>query len=241
MKIENKRIGLIIPSANIVIEPELYRIMPKLINIHITRIPIVKSSLSNIKKMNKFIEEAVQLLKHAQVHLMFYACVSGSFVGGIEGEIAIREKIETLSKIPTFTASMALVNTVKHFNFRKVLLLTPYPREIHLLAKKFLEENNIEVIDHKTLDINESIAIGETSLEEVYRLAKSFTNKEAESLVIFCTNLRTMGIINQLEDELGIPVITSNQSILWQSLKRFNYMGKVKDCGRIFEMLNNGS
>lgn len=241
MKEENKRIGLIIPSANIVIEPELYRAMPKLINIHVTRLPIVKSSTSNIKKMNAFIEKAVQLLQHAQVHLMIYACVSGSFVEGIQGEKAIRQKIEILSKTPTLTASMALVNTVKHFNFRKVLLLTPYPREIHLLAKKFLEENNIEVLDHKTLNIIESIAIGETSLEEVYSLAKSFTNKDAESLVICCTNLRTIGIINQLEDELGIPVITSTQSILWQSLKRFNYMDKVKGCGRIFEMLNNGS
>ena len=241
MEVENKRIGLIIPSANIIIEPELYRVIPKSFSIHITRIPIMKSSSTNIRRMNEFIKDAVQLLLHAQVQLMIYACVSGSFVEGIQGEKAIRQKIETLSNLPTLTASMALVNTVKYFNFRKVLLLTPYPHKIHLLAKNFFEENKIEILDHKTLNITDSIAIGKTSIEEVYSLAKSFDNKDAESLIISCTNLKTMDIISQLENELGIPVITSTQSILWQSLKRFHYKGKIKRYGRIFKMLNDGS
>ena len=188
------------------------------------------------ESMNKFIENAVQLLLHAKVHLIIYACVSGSFIEGLKGERAIRQKIETITKIPTITASMALINTLKYFHLAKVLLLTPYPHEIHMLAKNFFEENNIDVLEHKTLDISDSIAIGKTGIEEIYNLAKSFNNKNADSLVISCTNLKTFGIIDRLEEEIGIPVITSTQSILWQFLKHFKYKGILRGYGRIFNV-----
>ena len=40
----------------------------------------------------------------------------------------------------------------------------------------------------------------------------------ADAVFVSCTNLRTVDVIDDLEDELGIPIVTSNQALAWDML-----------------------
>ena len=70
------RIGLIVPSNNTVIEPELYYIAPKGISFHFTKLLMdTPRSSSNIRDIEG---ESVKILQHSGVNLIVYACMSTS-------------------------------------------------------------------------------------------------------------------------------------------------------------------
>jgi maleate cis-trans isomerase len=50
-------------------------------------------------------------------------------------------------------------------------------------------------------------------------MARSLDRSSADAVLIVSTNLPTLAILEQLEEDTGLPVISSNQSLLWWSLR----------------------
>ena len=65
-------------------------------------------------------------------------------------------------------------------------------------------------------------------------MAKASFIEEADAIFISCTNLRTFEIIEGLEEDLGVPVVTSNQASLWLALRQMDVMEKIPELGRLF-------
>jgi maleate isomerase len=57
-----------------------------------------------------------------------------------------------------------------------------------------------------------------------------------EAVFASCTNLRTFGVIGAVEAELGLPVVTSNQALLWDMLRRAGADARGWGPGRLFAM-----
>ena len=56
---------------------------------------------------------------------------------------------------------------------------------------------------------------------------------DAEALFVSCTALRTSSIIDELEQRLKKPVVTSNQALVWHSLRLSGYETPVEGYGRL--------
>jgi len=70
--------------------------------------------------------------------------------------------------------------------------------------------------------LTDNLEIGKLEPYVVYRLAKAMFAGDADAIFISCTNLRTFEIIEKLERDLGVPVITSNQATLWMALRQID-------------------
>ena len=51
--------------------------------------------------------------------------------------------------------------------------------------------------------------------EASYDFAKQADVKDADGILIFATNFRTLEVLNRLEAELRKPVMSSNQALMW--------------------------
>lgn len=60
---------------------------------------------------------------------------------------------------------------------------------------------------------------------------------ESAALFISCTNLRTVEIIDRLEKELRVPVVSSNTATLWAGMKVLGVEQKMKGYGKVFESM----
>ena len=59
--------------------------------------------------------------------------------------------------------------------------------------------------------------------------------KGCDALFFSCTNVRSMQVAEQVEREIGLPVLTSNQATIWLALGRLGIdASKVQD-GRLFK------
>jgi maleate isomerase len=73
-------------------------------------------------------------------------------------------------------------------------------------------------------------------------MEKALTNRatieDAGGLFISCTALPAFEMIEYLEAELGVPVVSSNQATLWNTLNILKVDGSAIPGGRLFRLAN---
>ncbi|MCK4438234.1 maleate cis-trans isomerase, partial [Candidatus Bathyarchaeota archaeon] len=93
-----------------------------------------------------------------------------------------------------------------------------YTDVLNGLEIEFLEAHGLEVSSIRGLGLLSNLEIGRTAGEVVEELAGDVA-EGADVIFISCTNLPAVGLIEKLEEELGRPVVTSNQASLWAALR----------------------
>ena len=68
----------------------------------------------------------------------------------------------------------------------------------------------------------------------LYREAKRLKTEGAEVFFLSCMGLATMELVQILEEDLGMPVITSHQASLWACLRHSKVYDKLPGRGKLF-------
>jgi maleate cis-trans isomerase len=120
---------------------------------------------------------------------------------------------------------------------RRVAVATPYVDFVNESERAFLQEYGFEVTSMHGLRLGETQeerrGIGRVPPEHVYRMARLVDRPEAEAIFISCTNLATLGVIRRIEDDLGKPVVTSNQACFWGCLRLLGLQDRIEGHGRL--------
>ena len=77
--------------------------------------------------------------------------------------------------------------------------------------------------------------IGKVDQNYLFDVLINLDVSEADALFVSCTALPVLPLIQKLEDTLGIPVLSSNQALIWESLENIGENKSVKGFGRLFD------
>jgi maleate cis-trans isomerase len=77
-------------------------------------------------------------------------------------------------------------------------------------------------------------AHGSISAPTIKALAHEVMRDETEALFISCSNFRTLALIEELEQETSVPVVTSNQASMWGTLRSIGDRRVIPQAGRLF-------
>ena len=83
------------------------------------------------------------------------------------------------------------------------------------------------------LDLVDNNIIVHLSPNVLYRLAKSVDRPDAEGIFLSCTGLDTLDMIEALEQDIGKPVITSNQASFWMAFRMAGVGESIPGYGRL--------
>jgi len=231
------RIGLIVPASNTTMEVEFYKMAPEGVSIHTTRVPLQKVNVEELEYMEKYLVDAAKLLSMANVDVIVFGCTTGSLIKGIGYDRELTKKLQEVTNIPSTTTTTAVIEALKTLNVKKIALATPYIDEVNKREERFLKDMGFEIVDLKTLNILKNVDIGKQTPETVYRLVKRLNYSNADIVFISCTNFRTIEVIEKLEEDLRIPVISSNTASMWMALKLLKIRNVKKKYGKLFETL----
>ncbi len=228
------RIGLIVPANNSVIEPELWSALPPDVAVYATRV-LAKGDLTvdAVWRMEEDVDAAVTTIAATGVDVIAYCDMVTTFImepGWNEAAVA---RISERTGTPALSAWTALRDALAALEVRRFALGTPYPRAIHALAPPFFAARGYEVPSHATLDI---VAMREVPTVDAARLTAfvhTLDTRGCEAVVLLATDLPTFGCIEALEQELGLPVLTSNQTLLWSALTTLGQR-PARPLGRLF-------
>ncbi|MCE4598833.1 MAG: aspartate/glutamate racemase family protein [Desulfurococcales archaeon] len=231
------RIGLIVPSSNTTMEPEMWKMAPEGVSIHVGRVPLRMVSVEELSEMEKYsVGEAVKL-STADVDLIVYGCTTGSLIGGPGYDLRLSKLMSKATNRPVVTTATAVVEALRALGATRIAVATPYIEEVNRKEEEFLRYHGFTIVDFKSLGILDNLEIGRVDPGRVYRLVKSLDYNSAEAVFISCTNLRTIEVINALEEDLGIPVISSNTATMWYTLKNLKIKSPGIRVGSIFDKL----
>lgn len=229
------KIGLVYPAPGWVMEAEFNKMSPEGVITCATRISLHETNEEGLSQIGNEAIKAAKLLAQAPVDIIVLGCTSGSFMGGAQYDKEVIQKMEESSGVPCITTSSSVVDALNKLGVKKIAVATPYIEEVYMKGKSFLEESGFVVTDIKGLDLLYDRDIDSQSLERVYELAKETDTEDAEAVVILCTGIRSIGIIDHLEKDLKKPVISAIQASFWNSIRRSGVGEKIKGYGSLLE------
>ncbi|MDH3287464.1 MAG: maleate cis-trans isomerase [Betaproteobacteria bacterium] len=216
-----KKLGFIVPSWNTVMEYECQRLAPEGVSVHFTRIAHTNDEEETLLHMIHEVPALAGLLAHASLDAICFGCTGGSFVRpNMDREIT--DLIQEKTGIPATTTATALVEAMREMNVSRVAIASPYPRWLNERLVSFLATKGIEVVGEKGLDTECPAFLPP---ERSKALAREVDCPDADGIFISCTNFRALEGVEELEAELGKPVLTSNTTTMWHTLRTAGFDG----------------
>jgi maleate isomerase len=214
-------VGVIAPY-DFALDRELWRWVPDIATLHLTRTPFsplpVTLEQAVLVSDTSVVARCAAEVVTVRPEVIAYACTSGSFVGGVAGERALVASMIEAGAPAAVTVSGALLEALHHVGARRVAVATPYDAAITERLHTFLADSGVEVVGSSHLGL--SGRIWTVPYAATVRLAREAAVQGCEALFLSCTNLPTYDVIGPLEQELGVPVLTANQVLMWAALRR---------------------
>lgn len=228
------RLGVLVPSAIVVTEPEFNLMTPNGVSVHYHRTAFRGGGLKDLEKASTGILDAIEPLMHVQPSALAISGTALSFVGGPESDkILIKEIKKKYGDIPTTTTSTAVIEALNQFGAKKVVIATPYMEEVARAAAKFVESSGIEVLDFNWRNIKTALETSDIPLAELPELVEEVEVSESDLILISCTALHTVEAIESLEMKFKKPVVTSNQATMWHLLRLAKVNDKIEGYGQL--------
>lgn len=218
-----RRLGVLLPPTNAACEAEFPRYLSDDCAIHFNRLSRPGTALSHesLLGMIESVERAARDLADIRPAVILYACMTGTFLAGHALHADMGERIHNATGILGITTATAVLEALHAIGAKRVFMVSPYPSHINEQEVEFLAYHGITVsrwdsfLHHDSLQ-NVRKMSAETA-ELVLRNKGRFGG--ADAIFISCTNLKSLDQIARLEDELDMPVVSSNSATLWLGLR----------------------
>lgn len=232
------RIGLIYPSSG-KRDRDFFRLAPPGVSVHVARVPFAgRGTLHSIGAMSQLANllAAARLLADLRPTCISWADTSGSFMFGADGDAKQVAAIRAETSTPASTTSTACLAAFARLGVSRLGIASPYLAEVNERLQAFLEAHGVTVVRLRSLELENEWDIHRASPETVYTLAKAAYARDADGLFIPCTDFEAINLIETLEQDVGVPVVTANQATIWHALRLSGIQDHVPDFGTLFAL-----
>jgi len=234
-----RRFGVIVPSVNTVVEPEYCSVGLVDATFHFARARNREGSVPDeLQAMTAEAPDVAVNLADARPERILFACTSGSLFGGVGHDRRVAAAIEARVSIPAVTTATAVVDALAHLGITRIGLGTPYLDWVGDAEARFFAGHGIESVAVRNLGIKDGHAIASLAPADVRALAKAVDSPTAQAIFLSCTDLPTLGVLADLEMDLGKPVVSSNSAGLFAL---FGPDARLARFGRVFRAAGAGA
>ena len=215
--VAGKRVGLIVPSTNTVMEPDLYRNLPPGTTVHTSRMLLQGSVTVEAEELmlDVYLPDCAQQIGTLMPDVVVFGCTSAGALRGPAYEQELAGEISRATGAPTITIMGAVVEELKRLDVSSVAVLTPYSEEINDTIKESLEASGFTVPHIDGMDVKGAFNIAAVSPEEIVNyVQEQLDGVESDCLFVSCANLKSVDVLDRIREVAGRPVVTSNQAVL---------------------------
>ena len=232
----NPRIGLITLASDFRIEKDFNNVIyGKEIDLFSNRIhcynPLTNETLK--KMANDITDVTKEILPDQKLDCVAYGCTSGTIAAGYS---SIYEKVNLAKPNTKVTTPItATIKALKKLNINKISIFTPYTDEINQSVTEYFKKENINIISLSYFDIASDLDIGKVDPDYLFEVLSKIDLSESDALFVSCTALPVLSLIDKLEKKLGKIVLSSNQTLIWDTLIEINYNKNIEGFGQLFK------
>lgn len=212
-----KRVGLLIPSSNTVMEVDFYRHLPASATVHTGRMYMEATTVKGEEEMldDHCLPTAADVAT-AKPDLVVFGCTSAGALRGNAYDADLCRRISEVSGKPTVSVIESVRRKLTSLKVERVAVLTPYIEDLNVRIKASVEDDGIEVasIHGMGISVNFNLALVEPPEILAFAREKLGTNPAVDALFISCTNYQAVATLPELKKLYDLPIVTSNQAAL---------------------------
>jgi len=231
----NPRIGLITLGSDFRIEKDFNNVIyGRDIDLYVNRIhcynPLTNETLA---KMAEDITEVTKdILPDQKIDCVAYGCTSGTVAAGYD---VIKEKVNLAKPEAKVTTPItSAIKALKVLGIDKISIFTPYTKTINDSVVNYFKKENIIVNSLTYFNIDSDLDIGKVDEDYLFEVLSKIDLEDSDALFVSCTALPVLSIIDRLEKKLNKVTLSSNQTLIWDSLNEINYKEKIDGFGKLF-------
>ena len=230
----NPRIGLVALSTDLSIERDFNSIFLNLpIDLFVNRLPFYNplTDKNLVKMTEKLTEVTENILPNQTLDAVAYGCTSGTIVAGVDQIINKIQSAKPNCKV--ITPITSAVNALKHLNLKKISVFTPYPQAINEKVINYFKNEGFVIQSFASFNLESDLDIGKIDPQYLLEVLTKIDTSDAEALFISCTALPVFEIIQELENKLKKIVLSSNQALIWDSIRSVGYNSSIEGYGKL--------
>jgi len=133
------------------------------------------------------------------------------------------------------TPITSAVNALKHLSLKKISIFTPYPQPINEKVINYFIKEGFDVRSFASFNLDSDLEIGKIDPKYLLEVLTEMNTDNAEALFISCTALPALGIIQELENKIKKIVLSSNQALIWNSIRSVGYTTSIEGYGELLK------
>ncbi|MEA2730052.1 MAG: maleate isomerase [Acetobacteraceae bacterium] len=237
------RFGVLGPSTNTVVQPDLEAMRPVGVTNHYSRIYTPnaaavsnESFMAGATVIGDNTIDAVSSVMTSAPDSLVMAMSAVTFFGGIADANKFQASIEQASGLQVSIGSHASAAALRAYgDVRRVAFMSPYFPTANAEVRRYLEESGFTVVRDRCLQCPSWTAIATIRPNTIRDTFRELEGDDVDAILQVGTNLSAMRLCAAAELWLGKPVIAINTAIYWHALRTQGIQDKIAGFGRLLE------
>jgi len=227
------KLGYVLLATEQTVQEDISTLKPEGVGIHFARAAIPDSITNETlaAQADLLADVSATLLPDGSLDVVCYACTSGSLVIGEERVFAELKKGQPKARQTSLITGV--IRGLKALDVHRLVVATPYLDEINEREATYLEQSGFEVLDIQGLNIEKDSDMVRVSPAYIKEFAAGIDRPDADAVFISCGALRSLDIIDELEQAIGKPAVCSNQAMIWDTFRLAGIDDRIEGYGRL--------
>ncbi|MGH2383446.1 MAG: maleate cis-trans isomerase family protein [Candidatus Limnocylindria bacterium] len=184
--------------------------------------------------MSQVVDEACKVAS-ARADVIVQCGAPGIFLKGPGYDDEVIRNIHEATGVKATTMMNAMIAAMTALRMTRVAVGSIYIESVNAKLTSYIEMCGFSVTATKALGIIKPEDCIDHEPDTAYRLGREVfaAAPGADGILISCGGLRSFEVIEALERDTGVPVVTSNQAALWQALRMVNVPDRIPNLGRL--------
>jgi maleate isomerase len=214
---------MITPSSNTALEPINSEITGSLqrdqFTLHYARFVVKVISLdpgSVAQFTHSSMIDAARLLADGRMDVIAWNGTSGAW-RGIADDRAMCDAIAAATGTPATTSTLAQINAFRALGIERYSLAVPYVDDVRLAIANTYRGAGFTCLRSAGLGISTNTTFAEVGLDVIRDVIRQANHLDAEAIVVVCTNFPAAYVVEEMEREIGKPILDSVLVTLWET------------------------
>lgn len=230
------RIGLLQPGLVSDTNPyEFYMMAPQGVQMLQTSLGVAAFDNENYERAVANLETPVKRLLQRHPDVLVQTGIPPLVLQGWGIEDKLKARVAELTPLPYVTDFAGSIGAMKAVDIKRVVVVSAFDEDVTTGIEAYLRHAGLTMVAHGDVGEEWPSLAGEVPLEIVYRVARrAFLANKADGIWITQASMPSVGVIADLERDLGVPVVSTSQSLMWAALRLAGIRDRIEGFGRLF-------
>jgi arylmalonate decarboxylase len=230
-------LGLVMP-VDPSVPPEAAAMYPKGIRFRAASVDLKTMTPEGYDEVVERIAPAARALSQQGAQAIVLMGTSLSFYRGAAFNRELTQRVSMASGCPAVTMSTAVIEGLNSVSGKRLAVATAYDDEVNRRLQTFLHEEGFEVLTIRGLGVENVADIHNVTRDGLFKFSVAVfeSAQRPDALLISCGGLRTLDLLDPLERQCRVPVVSSLPHALRAGVRLLGQSGRVPGHGRLLSL-----